>query len=754
MKQESLLLQNAKQEAPLSEDFEQQLALLLQTCKQYLNQVDEGLIERAYHLAHWAHRKDTRKSGEPYFYHPIQVAQIVAKDICVDDVSVAAALLHDTVEDTVIDLAQIRAEFGEEMASIIDGLTKIDAVFKDRAISRAENWRKLILHMATDMRVIMVKFADRLHNMQTLDARNREAQLRTAHETMEFFVPLAHRLGVFSIKSDLEDLCLKITDREKFNLIARGLEQKKESRNTYIEKFMNPIKQQLLEAGFEFDIKGRPKSIFSIYKKMERQGKTLDEIYDLFAIRIVLHRGGSKGKEDCWRVYSLLTDWYKPLPERFRDFISMPKSNGYQSLHTTVIGPEGKRVEIQIRTREMDDVAEHGVAAHWKYKEGTTGFKQNVDEWYAWVRDAMSSSQAENADEFVKDFRLNLFTEEIHVFTPKGDVINLPKNATPLDFAFHIHTDLGMRCTGAKVNGKMVPLSYKLSNGDDVQVLSSERQVPNSDWIKYVVTQKAKSRIRAWINEKRRKAVEAGREILDKRAKKIKTEITDQLLDKYARYFKFSNAQEMLYQIGTESFDPDDLVKQIQKGLVAEEREREKEPPTIEINAKVYEHYLGTAQHTGHSSGLIVNGQLQTNIAYQFATCCNPVRGDEVFGLVSVGRGMRIHRVTCKNAPDMYLNHSDRIMRIEWPLTGDESFISGLKVIGADRVGMINDISAVISKTMKINIRSVLVSGEDGVFTGTFVVDVKGLAQLEQLMSRLRSVEGVQDVYRFEGGKG
>lgn len=751
----SSLLRKALEEAPLDAIFSERLDALLAMCRQNLVHVNEDLIRRAYYLGHWAHRFDIRKSGEKYFYHPLAVAEIVANDIRVDDLSVAAALLHDTVEDTDISLDMVREEFGEEMGVVINGLTKIDEVFEKKEIGRAENWRKLILYMASDIRVIMVKFADRLHNMRTIGAKKQEAQLRTAHETMDFFVPLAHRFGVFKVKSELEDLCLKVTDREMYNTIARGLEEKKEERDQYIAHFMEPIKNELTEADFAFDIKGRSKSIFSIYNKMMRQGKSLDDIYDLYAIRIIMHRQGSKGKEDCWRAYSMITDQYKPLPDRFRDFISMPKSNGYQSLHTTVLGPKGKRVEIQIRTREMDEISERGVAAHWKYKEGSKTSKNASENLYAWVREAFASQDtSETASEFVKDFRLNLFTKEIHVLTPKGDVITLPEEATPVDFAFQVHTQVGLHCVGAKVNGKMVPLPTKLKNGDEVEVLTSKRQTPNPDWIKFVKTQKAKAQVRAWINEKKRLAIERGKEILLKKLKKLKPEPSEAQLEKHVRSFKYNKLHDLYHDIGDELVDADDFIRFIQNRL---EQGQEKESSTLETllidNNKQFEDFLDAAQSKGQTTLRINGEEVAENLLVQYASCCNPIPGDEVFGLVSSGRGIRIHRTHCKNAKDLLLNHSDRIVKAEWSKNASATFVTGIKVLGTDRMGMFNDISTVISKSLKLNIRSILVNSDQGhgYFEGTIVVDLHDVSELHVLIQRLYTVEGVQTVHRYEG---
>ncbi|MDX1430796.1 MAG: RelA/SpoT family protein, partial [Rhodothermales bacterium] len=493
---------------------------LVDLCQESLPSFDEERLRLAFRISYWAHRNDVRKSGEAYISHPLEVAFIVAKDIGIDDVTVVAALLHDVVEDTEISLDFVREEFGESIAGIIDGLTKISGVFSSGAMGHAENVRKLMLSMATDIRVILVKFADRLHNMRTIDAMSRHKQIKTATQTLELFAPLAHRFGLFAIKSELEDLSLKVLHPDEYHEIVEALKDSRSERESYIKTFAEPLKKRLAQDGFEFEMYGRSKNIYSIYRKMKAQNKPIEEIYDLFAVRIVLKSEGKRGKEDCWRLYSIITDLYKPLPERFRDFLSVPKSNGYQSLHTTVLGPGGRRVEVQIRTREMHEIAERGLAAHWKYKEGVTDADGRMERLLSWVRELLESPRPEQATEFVEEFRLNLYDQEIYVFTPKGELKTLPSNATPVDFAFQVHTEVGFHCIGAKVNGKMVPLSHPLKSGDQVEVITSKKQTPNPDWMKFVVTHKARSRIRHWINEKRRKATEHGRETWRKKARR------------------------------------------------------------------------------------------------------------------------------------------------------------------------------------------------------------------------------------------
>ena len=737
-------------EVRVEPEYEQKLEELKALCLKHLGSTDERLIERAFRLSYWAHRNDRRASGELYINHPLAVAAIVAKDISLDDISVAAALLHDVVEDTELSIDFIRQEFGETLAIIIDGLTKIDGVFSSREMGQAENVRKLMLSMASDIRVILVKFADRLHNMRTLDSLPRAKQIKIASETIELFAPLAHRFGLFAVKGELEDLTLKALEPEAYFEIASGLRDTKKERESYVASFIDPLRKRLTDKGFEFEIYGRPKHIYSIYRKMRRQGKPLNEIYDLFAIRIVLKTDGRRGKEDCWRVYSIITDLYQPLPERFRDFISVPKSNGYQSLHTTVLGPKGRRVEVQIRTEEMHDIAERGFAAHWKYKEGLSQQNQQLDKWLSWVRDLLENPRPEQATEFVRDFRLNLYDEEIYVFTPKGDLLSLPNGATPVDFAFQVHTEVGYRCIGAKVNGKMVPLSHKLHSGDQVEVITSKKQTPRADWVKFVVTHKARSRIRHWINEDRRKTTELGQEIWKKKAKRAHISLSDRELQRCATKLKFPSPQHMFYEMGAGLFDVKDLIK-----LVKNKNEVESAPDEEGLDGKVkplqlqYDTFLDTAQSTGQPA-LMIDGELHTDIVTKYASCCNPIPGDEVFGFLSKTGSIKIHRVGCRNASYLLLNHADRIMQVEWSRQKDVQFVAALRIIGEDRVGILNDISTVISKNLKTNIRSMTIDSEDGIFEGTIVMSVNDLAHLRRLMERLRRIDNIHGVYRFE----
>ena len=718
---------------------------LLELCRTNLRSVDEELIRKAFRVSYWAHRNDRRASGELYIAHPLAVARIYVEQIGFDDVGVAAALLHDVVEDTEISLEFIRESFDEKLAQIIDGLTKMSGAFETRDVTKAENVRKLMLSMASDIRVIFVKFADRLHNMQTLGSLPAHKQFRIASETLNLFAPLAHRFGFHSLKNQLEDLCLAYIHPDEYKEITTGLRNSQSEREVYIARFIDPLRERLKTDGFDFVIYGRSKNLYSIYRKMKRQGKPLKEIYDIFAIRIVLNGDGSKGKEDCWRVYSIITDLFKPIPERFRDFVSVPKSNGYQSLHTTVFGPEGRRVEIQIRTQEMHEIAEKGVAAHWKYKEQVNSDDQEMDKLLTWVRDLLEDPESETATEFVRDFRLNLYDEEIYIFTPKGDLFTLPSGASPVDFAYLVHTQVGFHCIGAKVNGKMVPLSYRLKSGDQVEIITSKKQTPNPDWIKFVVTQKARSRIRHWINQKRREAQIHGREVWQKRSARAGISLPDQELAKVATRLKFPNLDQLFYEVGSGLFDVNDLIKSV-KATRREEQSARSDDDTLRLQ---YESFLDSAQTSGKPA-LLIDGELHSDIATDYATCCNPIPGDSVFGYLSRTGTIKIHRVSCRNAPNLILNQADRIISVDWSRQKDVQFVAALRVMGEDRVGILNDLTQVVSKTLKTNIRSITISTDDGVFEGNLVLFVSDLEHLRRLIDRIKRIEGIHGVYRFE----
>lgn len=723
------------------------LKQLIEVCKEHIDKVDEDMITQAFKLCYMSHEGMTRASGEPYYYHPVEVAKIVAREINIDDISVVAALLHDTVEDTHVTLEDIEHWFGKEVAVIIDGVTKIDGVFKSRDSKQAEAFMKLLLSMAKDIRVVLIKFADRLHNMRTLHHLKREKQLKIANETLELYAPLAHRFGLFTIKNELEDLCFKAIDPTSYKFVARKLREKKESREAFIKEFMTPVEKELKKMGLKFEIKGRPKHIYSIYRKMQRQQKPFEEIYDLFAIRIILEEPHTK--EDCWRVYSIITDWYTPIPERFRDFISVPKANGYQSLHTTVITNKGKKVEIQIRTRRMDDIAEKGLAAHWKYKEGDNKGSESLDRFVNWVRDVLDNPRPDAATDFVKDFQLNLYQEEIYVFTPRGELRTLPRGATPIDFAFDIHSEVGERAMAAKVNGKMAPLRQKLKNGDQVEIITSNKLNLNVDWIDDVVTHKAKSRIRQYIKQKQRKIAEEGRDIWNKRAEKGKVEISDQELTKFAKKFNFESTQELFYAIGTETFDVNKLYREVKKYKSTGRIDNDTSESSTPSEEEIQETYIATARAIGDGKALIINGEL-SDVKYSYANCCNPIPGDDVIGFISRNGDIKIHRSMCNNALHLIKTESDRIVDVSWAKNIDTKFLGAVKVIGEDRVGMINDLTDVLSKSLSTNMKSINVNSDSGMFEGIISLYVDDIAHLNKIIKRLEKVEGVKNVLRYE----
>lgn len=729
-------------------DFPQQQDLeeLLEVCEQHLDSVDEDLVSRAFKLCYFSHKGVKRASGEPYYFHPVEVAKIVASEINIDDVSVVAALLHDTVEDTEVTLDDIEEHFGEVVAHLIDGVTKITGVFKSRDTKQAETFMKLLLSMAEDIRVVLIKFADRLHNMRTIQHLPRQKQIQIATETMDLYAPLAHRFGLFNIKSEFEDLCFKVIDPNSFKFIARKLREKKDSREAFIEQFMEPIREELDKQGFTFEIKGRPKHIYSIFRKMQRQQKPFEEIYDLFAIRIILEDPHTK--EDCWRVYSIITDWYTPIPKRFRDFISVPKANGYQSLHTTVITQQGRKVEVQIRTRKMDDIAERGLAAHWKYKEGKEG-SETLDKFVTWVRDVLENPRPDAATEFVKDFQLNLYQDEIYVFTPDGELRTLPKGATPIDFAFDIHSEIGERATAAKINGKMAPLRQELEIGDQVEILTGNKINLNPDWINDVVTHKAKSRIRQFIKQKERQTAEEGRELWQKKADRANIEISEQDLTRIAHKLNFDSTQQLFYEIGNGAFDVNKLfevVKQFTgKGRIEEEQE---DTPSL-TEEEIQETYINAARSVGDRKALILNGEV-TDVKYSYANCCNPIPGDDVIGFISRTGDVKIHRSNCKNIRHLIKTDEERIVDVSWAKNIDSRFLGAVRVIGEDRVGLINDLTDVLSKSLETNMKSINVNSDSGMFEGILAVYVKDINHLDRIIEKLQKVDGVKSVYRYE----
>jgi GTP pyrophosphokinase len=715
---------------------------LLRKAKPILREGDARLIKKAFTLALNAHKDMRRKSGEPFIFHPLTVAEICVEEIGLGTTSILAALMHDVVEDTDIELSDIERMFGKKVARIVDGLTKIRGVFEYGTSAQAENFRKMLFTLSEDVRVILIKLADRLHNMRTLDSMPRNKQLKVASETIYLYAPLAHRLGLNAIKSELEDLYLRFTDYNSYRDIALKIDETKASRNKFIKQFVQPIRDELDKLKIDYDIKSRPKSIFSIYNKMKRQGVSFEEIYDLFAIRIILDTPLEQEKSYCWQVYSIVTDYYTPNPDRLRDWISTPKGNGYESLHTTVMAKNGQWVEVQIRTQRMDEIAEKGYAAHWKYKDTGATHESNLEKWLVRVRELLERQDL-TALEFVDDFRGNLFNEEVFVFTPRGELKTLPKGATALDFAFEIHTDIGAKCLGAKVNQKLVPINHVLKNGDQIEILTSAKQKPNEDWLRFVVSPKAKSKIKEVLKEDKRNIAEEGKEILARKLNQLKINLNGQTYEQMLAYFHTSSKFELHYKIGRGLITVNDL-----------KRFKEFKPATLKLkphtpigDAKAVEQEL---KSKGRYEDTLLIGEDMDVVEYKLAKCCNPIPGDEVFGFVTVNEGIKIHRTNCPNATELLANHGNRVIKAKWTSQHEVAFLTGLRVIGTDRVGLINDVSKVISEELKVNMSSISFNTDHGIFNGEIMLYVNDTRHLEILMAKLEKVEGMVSISRFD----
>lgn len=714
---------------------------LLRACKSTMQKGDKRMIRLAFNMALESHQDMRRKSGEPYIYHPVAVAQIAAEEIGLGTTSIVCALLHDVVEDTDITLEDIEREFGKKVAKIIDGLTKISGVFDYNSSLQAENFRKMLLTLADDVRVILIKLADRLHNMRTMDFMPRDKQLKISSETVYLYAPLAHRLGLYTLKSELEDLSMKYMEPVTYKFIAQQLNEKKTERENFVRDFIAPISEILNEQGLEADVYGRPKSIHSIWSKMRKKNIPFDEVYDLFAIRIILNSKPDNEKSDCWKAYSIVTDLYHPNPDRLRDWISSPRANGYESLHTTVMGPRGQWVEVQIRTTRMNEIAEKGFAAHWKYKEPSadSGADSGLDQWIHKVREMLNNPES-NALDFLDDFKMNLFSDEIFIFTPKGALIQLPVNATALDFAFEIHTDIGASCIGAKVNHKLVPLSYKLQNGDQVEVITSSKQSPKEDWLNFVVTAKAKSKIKSSLKEEKRKIAEQGKEILERKLKSLKITYNTDNLYKLTYYFKLPSTLDLFFNVAKGLIDIKQLKEFVTSEKIIENRPERPENLTPEqFNKKV----------KNDNDTLLIGEDLQ-KLDYKLSTCCNPIPGDDVFGFVTVGDGIKIHRTNCPNATKLMSNYGYRIVKARWNSQKELAFLTGLRIIGIDDVGLINNITTVISGDFKVNMRSITVDTNEGMFDGSIMVYVNNTGHLDDMIAKLKTVPGVTSVTRFD----
>ena len=712
---------------------------LLRASKSTLRKGDKKEIRKAFDMALESHKDMRRKSGEPYIYHPIAVAQIAAEEIGLGTTSIVCALLHDVVEDTDITLEDIEREFGKKTAKIIDGLTKISGVFDTNSSLQAENFRKMLLTLADDVRVILIKLADRLHNMRTMDFMPRHKQLKIASETIYLYAPLAHRLGLYAIKSELEDLSMKYLDPDTYKFIAKKLNEKKAERALFIKKFVEPIDEIVHEQGLVADVYGRPKSIHSIWNKMKKKNIPFEEVYDLFAIRIILDSAYENEKADCWKAYSIVTDLYRPNPDRLRDWVSSPKGNGYESLHTTVMGPRGQWVEVQIRTQRMNEIAEKGFAAHWKYKESSND--NGLDQWIQKVREMLSNPEA-NALDFLDDFKMNLFSDEIFIFTPKGALLQLPLGATALDFAFEIHTGVGATCIGAKVNHKLVPISYKLQNGDQVEIITSNKQTPKEDWLNIVVTAKAKSKIKSSLKEEKRKIADNGKEILERKLKSLKITYNTDNLQKLSYFFKLPSTQELFVNVALGKIELRDIKEYLNSEKEVESRGPER-PENLSVDGI-------KSKIKGGESDILLIGEDMQRIDYTLAACCNPIPGDDVFGFITVSDGIKIHRTNCPNAAQLMANYGYRVVKAKWNKQQELTFLTGLRIVGIDDVGLINNITRVISTDFKVNMRSITVDTNEGIFDGSIMIFVNDTEHLENLIKNLMKVRGVTGVTRFD----
>lgn len=730
-------------ENELNIDLEQERREILNAFRGLLRTVknrskeDTNRIRKAFDLAVEAHKEMRRKSGEPYIYHPISVARICAEEMGLGTTSVVCALLHDTVEDTYITLDDIEDLDGEASRRIIDGLTKIPEVFDENASVQAENFRKMILTISDDLRVVLIKLADRLHNMRTLSSMKPDKQLKIASETKFLYAPLAHRLGLYSIKSELEDLALKYMEPNVYKDIEIKLKSTQDARNRFIRKFVQPIRDNLVNEGYNFKIKVRTKSISSIWRKMKTKGIPFEEVYDVFAIRIILDTRPEHEKSDCWRVYSIVTDFYQPSPERLRDWISTPRANGYESLHTTVMSPGGKWVEVQIRTVRMDEVAEKGLAAHYRYKESKTK-ESKFDRWITEIRELMENPDM-NAMDFVNEFKLNLFTDEIYIFTPKGDLRVLPTGSTILDFAYDIHTDIGDKCIGAKVNNRLVPLSYQLASGDQVEIISSSKQKPNEEWLRFVVTARAKQKIKSSLNEERKHIAQDGKEILERKFRQHNIRFGSENVQVLEKFYRIPGAIELYFRIAKGKVDLSRLREiENKNGMLTLEKPA---PPKKKKEADVY-------SSIDKRSDEIIIGEDFKNIQYKMAGCCNPIPGDDVFGFITISEGIKIHRNNCPNAEHLMSKMAYRCIKARWKNSEIKENVAAITVHGIDRLGIVNKLTEIISNQHNVNMKSISFETNDGIFEGNLTVLVYDTEHLDQLMRKFEQVEGVQRVYR------
>lgn len=714
---------------------------LLKVSYQTLTVADKKLIRQAFDVAVDAHKNQRRKSGEAYIFHPIAVAKIVAQEIGLDATCIAAALLHDVVEDNPdYTLADIEEKFGKTVARIVDGLTKISSLSKEADVStQAENFRKMLLTLNDDVRVIIIKIADRLHNMQTMDSMRSDKQEKIASETLYIYAPLAHRIGLYNIKSELEDLGLKYTEPEVYNEIHNKIKESKEEQDAYIKAFAKVIQDSLDKEGLNYDIKGRPKSIYSIRRKMLKQGVSFDEVYDKFAVRIIYKSDFANEKFLAWKIYSIVTDHFIPNPIRLRDWISSPKSTGYEALHITVMGPKGRWVEVQIRSERMNEIAEKGYAAHYKYKEGHA--EDALDTWIDKLQEALESNET-NAVDFVEQFKLNLYSKEIYVFTPKGELKSLPKGATPLDFAFSIHTEIGMKTRGAKVNGKLVPLSHELQSGDQVEILTSENIKPNSNWLDYATTARARSKIKSSLKDEKKEVAVEGKEILRRKLKQLKINLNEKSINEMVVFFKLKTSLDLFYRVGIGSIDNTmlkDFASSRSNAFMSYIKSKIRKPTVIQN--------IDKDEITANYDSLVF-GKEEEKLDYKLSACCNPIPGDDVFGFLTINEGIKVHKKNCPNALSLQSNYAYRIMQAKWIDSSQQEFAAQITLSGIDNLGLVNNITKVISSNMHVNMKSISFQSDDGVFSGKINVVVKNNTMLKKLMENLKKINGIDKVLR------
>ena len=715
---------------------------LLKGTYEVLSKEDKELIRKAFDIAVDAHSKQRRKSGEPYIFHPIAVAKIVAYEIGLDAVSIASALLHDVVEDTEYTNEDMERLFGKTIAKIVNGLTKISRLNKEQDASiQAENFRKMLLTLNDDVRVILIKIADRLHNMQTMDAMPPHKQVKIASETLYIYAPLAHRLGLYNIKTELEDLGLKYTEPEAYNGILSKIKESKEDQKNYLKQFQDTLKSGLDKENFDYEIKGRFKSIYSIRRKMINQNVTFDEVYDKYAIRIIYKPNSNDDKFDAWKIYTIVTDYFKPNPSRLRDWISQPKSTGYEALHITVVGPESKWVEVQIRSDRMNEIAEKGYAAHFKYKQGQSN-DNGLESWLNKLKETLET-QTLNAVDFVENFKLNLYSKEIYVFTPRGDLKSLPKDATALDFAFSIHTDVGLKCRGAKVNGKLMPLSHQLKSGDQIEVITTASNKPNARWLDFVITARAKAKIRTALKEEEKLIAEEGKAILIRKLRHLKIPFNEKSTNELVNYFKLKTSFDLFFRIGNGAIDNKQL-----KAFVAQRNSKILNFFKTKLRKNTADKEFSETEEINHKYDALVFGKDEEKLDYKLSKCCNPIPGDKVFGFITINDGIKVHKKNCPNAISLQSNYAYRIMLAKWIDSTKQDFKVIIQISGVDNQGIANDVTRIISNNMEIFINSINIKGDDGIFNGKLSITVKNSSQLNKLMKNLNKIEGIKKVER------